>query len=75
MLGLMRRKVSVLHQTRTSNLCDLLERILSKGMVISGGKYLAHGWMDFLYRTNTRANGSSYQKELIVNSRKSVNAK
>jgi len=45
MLGLMRRKVGVLHQTRTSNLCDLLERILSKGMVISGGKYLVHRGM------------------------------
>lgn len=39
MLGLLRRKEGVLHQTKTSNLYDLLERILNKGMFIRGGKY------------------------------------
>lgn len=39
MLRLLRRKEGVLHQTKTSNLYDLLERILNKGMFIRGGKY------------------------------------
>jgi hypothetical protein len=36
MFRLLRRKRGLLHQTKTSNLCDLLERILSKGMFIFG---------------------------------------
>ena len=39
MLRLLRTKVGVLHQAKTSNLYELLERILNKGMFIRGGKY------------------------------------
>lgn len=59
MLRLLKRKRGVLHQTKTSNLYDLLERILNKGMFIRGGKYswlAIHPGMNLLYRRNTRTN-------------------
>ena len=39
MLRWLRRKRGVLHQTKTSNLYELLERILNKGMFIRGGRF------------------------------------
>ncbi len=46
------------HQTRTTDLWDLLERILYKGMFIPGNKYLRPRSMNILTRTNpTEANG------------------
>ena len=43
MLRLLRRKEGVLHQTKTSNLYELLERILNKGMFIFGLKIFPAG--------------------------------
>ncbi len=43
MLRLLRRKEGVLHQTKTSNLYDLLERILNKGMFIFGRQIFPAG--------------------------------
>lgn len=43
MLRLLRRKEGVLHQTKTSNLYELLERILNKGMFILGRQIFPAG--------------------------------
>ncbi len=58
MFRLLGRKGGLLRQTRTNNLCDLLERIVYKGMFIPCDKYLIHRGMNLFYRTNTGANGN-----------------
>jgi hypothetical protein len=53
---LIKKRGSIIH-AGTGNLCDLLEKIMSKGMFISSGDYPFHRRANILHRTGIKTNG------------------